>query len=252
MLTNNEFKIYCSLSQKKFRKQHSKFFVEGWKIVEEGINSDHLCEIIIASKSAFPNAQQLFIKAARQKIRTEIISDNDFLKLSDAKTPQGIAAVFHERDGGKLLLNAPIICLLENVSDPGNVGTIIRSCDWFGVNQIILSGNCAEPYNPKTLRASMGSIFRVAVKVSDNYLDEAAALRRSGYKIIVADINSASIYETKLPPKSVIVFSSESHGPSKEIINAADIICSIPKLGNAESLNVGAAASIILAEFTKK
>ncbi len=186
------------------------------------------------------------------QIQYLILNNQEFKKLSDTKTPQGIAAVFH-----KLKLNQDenylenfIVCL-DNISDPGNVGTIIRNCDWFGVKEILLSEGCADISNPKTIRASMGSAFHV--KFFENRILQSTLqkLKSKGYKILCSDLEGENIFNFKSSLKQVVIFSNEANGPSKEVKEFTDAKITIPKFGKAESLNVASASAIILSVLKK-
>lgn len=247
MITRNELKYYSSLSQKKFRESELKFLVEGLKNVEEGLNSHFNCEIILSTFEFAEQHKSLLSKAKQKKIRIEIIRSQDFTRISETKSPQGIAAIFNyaklnfypEKTESKILV------FLDNISDPGNLGTIIRTCDWFGINEILISKNSVDYLNPKAVRASMGSIFHVDVfeNIESNVLIK---LQNQGFDVICSDLDGKDLFEFKFPNKYVIVLSSESSGPSEEIRNLADEVITIPKFGQAESLNVAIACGIIL------
>jgi TrmH family RNA methyltransferase len=145
-----------------------------------------------------------------------------------------------------------LIVALDNISDPGNAGTIIRNCDWFGIKELILGENCVELYNPKVLRASMGSVFHLEISETQNLIDTLKKLKEKGYSIICTDMKGENVFKYYLGEKSIIIFSNEAAGPSQEILNLADKKITIPQIGNAESLNVASASAVILAEFTKR
>lgn len=247
MITRNELKYYSSLSQKKFRESELKFLVEGLKNVEEGLNSHFNCEIILATFEFAEQHKSILNKAKQRKIRIEIIRTQDFTRISETKSPQGIAAVFNY---AKLNFypektESNILVFLDNISDPGNLGTIIRTCDWFGINEILISKNSVDYLNPKAIRASMGSIFHVDI-FENIELDLLVKLQNNGFSLICSDLDGKNLFELKFPDKFVIVLSSESTGPSEDIRNLADEIVTIPKFGQAESLNVAIACGIIL------
>ena len=253
MISKNDLNYYSSLLTKKYRKAENKFIVEGKKSVLEGINSSYKCEIIfVTNKFSGENSDTINqITASKNRINT--LKEKEFQKLSDTKTPQGIAAVFlkPKLDSAQLFsINDKIIVILDNISDPGNLGTIIRNCDWFGIKNILLSENIVDYTNPKVIRASMGSVFHVNVfeYVSSGSLSQ---LKEKGYEILCADTEGENIFNYRSERKKILVLSSEAHGPSKEIESLSDKKICIPKLGNAESLNVASASAVLLALLTK-
>jgi TrmH family RNA methyltransferase len=252
MLTKNKLKYYASLKQKKFRDKENKFIVEGKKTVFEGIHSNHKCDIIFVN-SRFNEENRNDISFLSEKgYKIELLKNPDFIRISDAITPQGIAAVFNKPANTKKnieLITSKIVVCLENISDPGNLGTMIRNCDWFGIKEVFLLNNCADIYNPKTIRASMGSIFhsKIFEDISEKDLE---TLKKRGYKILCADLTGKNIFDYKPPDNYVIIFSNEASGPSEKIISLSDERITIPKIGNAESLNVASASAVILAKFT--
>lgn len=252
MISKNQLKYFANLNQKKFRLIEQKFLVEGHKLILEAIHSKFKCEVILTTNS-FSEANPSFFKSKiLSGLPIELISHNDLERISDTQTPQGIIGVFEfPKHKFQNITKEKFIVALESISDPGNMGTIIRNSDWFGVNFIIATNDCAEVYNPKVIRASAGSVFHVCVLEYENFYDELNLFKKSDYKIIVTDLNGENIYNFIRPEKSIVVFSSEAHGPSQELINLADNLITIPKKGKAESLNVATASAIILSELTK-
>ena len=253
MLSGNELKYFSSLRIKKFRDRENKFIIEGKKIVEEALQSNYKCEIVVVTKQ-FSENEMSFIKSIPKNLRVETVSGSDFRKLKDTVSPQGIAAIFNKAPFDKKNIEKAkdgILICLENISDPGNLGTIIRNCDWFGFRNILLTENCADLYNPKTIRASMGSLFHLSF-VGELSFTDIENLKKNGYQIICSDLEGDDIYTFKISKKSILVFSNEAGGPSKEILNLSDKKVTIPSYGKAESLNVASASAIILSEIRKK
>ena len=253
MISKSELKYYSSLLTKKNRKSENKFIIEGKKSVLEGINSSYECEIIfVTNKFSEENIETLNeISASKNRIVT--LKQKEFEKISDTKTPQGIAAVFNKPTNifeKVYSFNDKLIIMLDNISDPGNLGTIIRNCDWFGIKNILLSENIVDYTNPKVIRSSMGSVFHV------NLFEEIDAetllkLKRQGYEIFCADLEGENIFTYQRNKKTILILSSESHGPSKEFLEISDKKICIPRIGNAESLNVASASAVLLAILTK-
>ena len=253
MISSKQLKYFSSLLTKKYRLKEKKFIVEGERSIHEGVKSNFECEAILISNEYLERKKDFLdsLEIPSEKIYT--LKSNDFKKISDTKSPQGIIAVFLKkcfemRD----LLNdeANLIVMLENISDPGNLGTIIRNCDWFGITNIIQSRDSVEYTNPKVLRSTMGSIFHTKIFHINDYTD-LKKLKSKGFEILCADIEGNNVFNYENDKKKVIVFSSEAHGPSKVILKYADDKITIPKIGKAESLNVASASAVILAELTK-
>jgi TrmH family RNA methyltransferase len=249
MTSKGELKYYISLLQKKFRYEEKKFIVEGKKLIEEALASGFECEIVFASHQ-FAEGNPAYCAKLPQRVKKfEPLNNHEFLKLCDTETPQGIAAVFHQKETKpKIKKDEGIIAALENIADPGNLGTIMRNCDWFGVKTIILSGECAETYNPKVVRSSMGSLFHLNIHRVENFCKSLSMLKETGYEILCADLNGENVFEFSFPQNSVIVMANESQGPSADVVGMSRLI-TIPKYGHAESLNVANASAVILGTY---
>ncbi|MGQ9644457.1 MAG: TrmH family RNA methyltransferase, partial [Ignavibacterium sp.] len=200
MITRNELKYYSSLSQKKFRESESKFIVEGIKNVNEGLNSHFDCEIVLTTFEFAELNKKFLSEIKKKKIRIEVLRSQDFARISETKSPQGIAAVFRY---AKLKFypeksESNVLVYLDNISDPGNLGTIIRTCDWFGINEILISKFSVDYLNPKAIRASMGSIFHLYIfeEVEPALLE---GLKLNNYKIICSDLDGKNIFEYNFP-----------------------------------------------------
>lgn len=251
-LSKNEVKYYSSLLQKKFRKTENKFIAEGKKLAAEAFNSSYRIEKIISTHQFFESESDFFSSLKKSNIEIAEIGNKDFEKLSDTVNPQGICAVIviPEKEP-EINPNADVIAALENINDPGNLGTVIRTCDWFGIKQILLSEECADIYNSKVLRSSAGSVFHTKIRRAKEFIHELNYLKNNGFNILCSDITGEDIYAFPKNQKSVLVFSNEANGPSKVLLDASDFKITIPKIGNAESLNVASAAAVIISEFTK-
>ena len=253
MISKKQLQYYSSLLIKKYRKTENKFLVEGKKSVLEGINSSYKCEVVfVTNKFSVENIETVNeITALKNTIIT--LTQKEFEKISDTKTPQGISAVFIKPEPNLsrlFLINDQLIVILDNISDPGNLGTIIRNCDWFGIRNILLSENIVDYTNPKVIRSSMGSIFHLNIFEEIN-TESLLKLRANGFEILCADLEGENIFNYRSEKKKVLILSSESQGPSEEIQTISDKKICIPKIGNAESLNVASASAILLAELTK-
>jgi TrmH family RNA methyltransferase len=253
MISKNELKYFSSLLIKKFRQQEEKFIVEGLKTVEEGLNSSYKCEAVFVTPAfmdSFPDVIAILNKKSDRVLELKSV---DFQKISDTKSPQGIAAAFNKNYPKKNLndLKDKLVVLIDNISDPGNLGTIIRTCDWFGLYNILITDQSVEYLNPKVIRATMGSLFHLNI-YDEIYENDLANLKSNGYQIVCADIKGKNIFSYKANKKTLITFSNESIGPSEMIKSLADDFITIPGKGRAESLNVSSAASIVISRLTNE
>ena len=253
MISKNKLQYYSSLLNKKHRREENKFIVEGKKSVLEGVNSNYECEIIFVTNNFSEENKDTITEIVKKKKKSETLKLKEFQKLSDTKTPQGIAAVFikPKLEYSKTnLANEKIIVMLDNISDPGNLGTTIRNCDWFGIKNILLSENIVDYTNPKVIRSSMGSVFHVNIYENINS-DNLNNLKKNGFEILCADTEGENIFTFRSTNKKILILSSEAHGPTKEIEKISDKKICIPSIGNAESLNVASASAVLLAQLTK-
>lgn len=251
-MTKNDLKYYSSLLVKKYRREEQKILVEGKKLITEAILSNYECELLFAVKESFEEDKDFSTFIQKKKIKIDFLKEPELSKLSDTNSNQGLIAVFRTKNVvDKSFADQNIIVALENVSDPGNMGTIIRNCDWFGIKKIILSADCAEVYNPKVIRASAGSVFHIGIEESKSFYDELENLKKSGYKIVCADLHGEDVYTFDLRDNVIVVFANEGSGPTPHMKQLTDIFVTIPKRGEAESLNVASASAVILSEFNK-
>ena len=252
MITRNELKYYISLLQKKFRLKENKFLVEGKKTVLEGLRSNFKCEILFITPRFYEENKEYFnqIKSFNSKI--EILKSADFKRITDTLSPEGIAAVFIclPKQPDIISIKDPLIVYLEDITDPGNLGTIIRNCDWFGIKNLFLSNTTTEVFNPKVVRASMGSVFHINI-FEDILLEDIALLKKSGYEFVCSDLTGENVYKFKKNERTILFLANETHGPSNELLLLSDRRLVIPGKGKAESLNVASASAIILSELTK-
>jgi RNA methyltransferase, TrmH family len=252
-LSNSRETRIRKLLQKKYRQEFGAFLLEGSRIVEDALANDGMVDSIIIAESRIHQFDDIIKLAASTDTALYRSPDKTVELLSSTVNEQGILAVANIPSSGSAQLyletGEPIVVLHE-VSDPGNLGTIIRTCDWFGFERLVLSTDSADPYNPKCVRASMGSILRVQVSVMDSYEAFFKDVRARSYSILATVAEGKNdIYATPIPAKSVILFGSEAHGLPSRILNSADLLLSIPSFGKAESLNLASAHAIILSMY---
>ncbi|WP_459212846.1 TrmH family RNA methyltransferase [Aquimarina rhabdastrellae] len=243
MVSKNQKKLIKSLAQKKYRKQHRLFVAEGIKVIQELIDAK------LKLKSLYCSNGVEFKNVARDQ---QIIVEETALKqISFLTTPQKALAIF-EIPIGEESLNDGLIVALDDIRDPGNLGTIIRLCDWFGVKELICSKTTVDCYNPKVIQATMGSISRVAIRYVDlpNYIAEQA----TSLPVFGTFMKGENLYKTTLPEKGIIIMGNEANGISNEIECLVNKRLTIPRFGpiqETESLNVAMATSILLSEFKR-
>ncbi len=252
------------LTQKKYRREQAKFIVEGLRAVEEALRSDWRVEMLLVGDPILSKGDAApAMKSARQKkCPVYEVSESEMGRLSDTVTSQGIIAVVSIKDqpGEMERLTFPpkgIIVCLDGIADPGNAGTMLRTCDWFGVDAVLIGRNSVDLYSPKVVRGAMGSIFHLQILPDVDLLESIRSAKKDGFKVYVtlapAGIapagapSVAPLFPVKpIPEKIILIFGNEAHGVSKELMNEADAHLSIPKFGNAESLNVAIACGVIL------
>jgi len=244
-LTKNEIKFLKALQTKKQREDSKLFVVEGEKMVSE------LFEQTKFDIKTIYYTEDYDINLIPNSIETQQISNKDLDRITGFKKANKILAVVkqHENSTPNYSENN-LILVLEDVNDPGNLGTIIRTADWFGITQIIASKKTVELYNPKVIQSSMGAVYRMNYSVNDLNL-EINKLKQNKYKIAGAIIHGENIYNSTLPTKTALLMGSESHGISNELLKDIDLKISIPNFGKTESLNVAMATGILLSEYKR-
>ena len=239
MVAKSELKLIRSLQQKKYRNQHQLFFVEGKKTVQELLNSDIEPYAIFCTDLSFFNFSDSYLKK---------ITNTELQQISMLKNPNGVLGVFHIPEPKSIDVQDWVVAL-DDVRDPGNMGTIIRLCDWFGVQNLVCSQNTVDCYNSKVLQATMGSISRVNIV----YMGLEDFLSSVAVPIYGSFMDGDNVYETRLPEKSVLVMGNEGKGISEEVKKICGYTISIPRYGasTTESLNVATAAAILLNEVRR-
>jgi TrmH family RNA methyltransferase len=233
-ITKHALKLIKSLGQKKYRQQEQLFIVEGIKGIQEFLDSEF-------------ELYQLFATEAVFDTETTLISTKDLQRISALKTPNTGLAIF-KIPKTKSITDASLVLALDDVRDPGNLGTIIRLCDWFGIEQLVCSLETVDCYNPKVVQATMGSLTRVHI----NYTDLEDYLEHSKLKKFGTFMDGNSIYSEVLPQEGIIIMGNEANGISPKIERLVEKKIGIPRFGNlkaTESLNVATAAAIVLSAF---
>lgn len=240
MLSKQQIKLINSLKIKKFRTQHKLFIAEGIKVVEEFLQSKYQpFKIYCTSNYTNPFSMD----------HLEIISENELKGISEFSNPNQILGVF-KIPNEKKVKTTGFTLVLDEIKDPGNLGTIIRLCDWFGVDQLICSKNTVDCYNPKVVQASMGSLIRISIV----YIDILSFLKNESRLVYGALLHGDNVYQSKLDKNAVLILGNEANGISKEVQNVITNQITIPQFGEikkTESLNVATATAILLSEFNR-
>ena len=261
ILSKSMLQYLRSLSQRKIRERDGVFLVEGWHSLEEVSGVMKKIQILVHTREAGENPRFASILNSAKRICNEEYetSAKEFSLVADTMTSQGVAAVVKKFCAGsddeleKLLKGGnDFVVALDQVGDPGNLGAIIRTSDWFGVDAILLSQNSVDLYNPKVVRSTMGSLFHLPIlEFPDgpgSFADALSKLRTGGFRLYGAQVSGTSDIRTiTWPKKSVLIIGNEARGISLEISRILDEHVAIPKFGKAESLNAGIAAGVFLA-----
>ncbi|MFQ3173595.1 MAG: TrmH family RNA methyltransferase [Flavobacterium sp.] len=240
MVSKNQIKLISSLQQKKYRIAHQLFFAEGVKVIQELLESNFELQHLYTTQNDFDDV--LFSKKT-------LVHETDLKKISALTTPNSCLAVFKMPVENEIK-ESGLVLVLDSVRDPGNLGTILRLCDWFGVGQLLCSKETVDIYNPKVVQATMGSIARVNV----NYVDLNAFVSETQLPVFGTFMDGLNIYKTTLPREGIIIMGNEANGISEELEKVIKNRLSIPRFGDVqktESLNVATAAAIILSEFKR-
>lgn len=260
MLTKKEIKFIKSLYLKKNRDAEKYFIIEGRRSVEEALkqnkNSKHNKNIeIVIITHEFADKNSSFLNQLNElKIHCEIIPSKEMDQISDVETSQGVIAKIKYFDYNiDELIKSNIlksnIVILDSISDPGNMGAIIRTASWFGITGIISINNCVSIYNTKLLRSTMGNVFHIPIIEIGDVKAIFDKLKQNNYTVFAADLEGQSYKEIVYPDKKVIIFGNEAHGISSNIKNYIDKKITILKTGQGESLNVSVSAGIVIAHI---
>ena len=247
MISKSELTFLKSLRLTKNRKSEKKFLIEGENIVSEALKMDFIIVKVFFTKK-FNNQNDKMINLLKNKYTSVEVSQKQMKTISTTKSPSGIAALCNlPKHDINTKLNSPWL-YLDQVSDPGNLGTLLRSACWFGINQIALSKKSVDPYNPKVVRSGMGAHFYLSIQIETDvdFFD------KDNFIILGGDINGNESFDLKKLKKNwVLVLGNEAHGISDNIKEKIDEKISIKKLGAGDSLNVSTSGSILMYLLTK-
>ncbi len=252
----NQLIVDCAkLQDKKYRQKTKSFFIEGKKLFCEALQENMQISYAIFSERAYPEFQEKDFP-----FPTFVATEEVFSKISTEKSPEGVFCVlkdidfFHKRyiiySSDSFKGRKFCIC---GVRDPGNLGTMIRTANALGVEELILSSDCADIYHPKTVRAAMGAIFRQKITICENFPASVSVLRQNGYRVYAATLQDTSVTLDRLSigQNTCFVVGNEGHGLDKEVIDICDGSVIIPMQEGTESLNAAMAAGILMWESVR-
>ncbi len=244
MLSKNQTKRITLLKQKKYRLKEGLFVVEGIKGVGEFLNSDFELNVLITSNEQFYEKQ-----TSKSGDKVVVVTQNELQKVSTLVTAPEVLAVF-KIPKKQALIRKGLTLVLDDLQDPGNLGTIIRLCDWFGVHQVVCSTQTVDCYNPKVVQATMGSLARVSII----YVDLSKYLSQEHRPVLGTFLEGESVYEIVKIKEAVLIMGNEANGITETLVPFINHKITIPQLGNStttESLNVATATAICLSEFLR-
>jgi TrmH family RNA methyltransferase len=255
MVSKSRLKSILSLKLKKYRDEQNLFLIEGYRLCQEALLSDFSVEtLLICDDLLSPQKLKEIVQLARYKqIEVIEIQPSEVKRLADTVNSQGIFCIVQQqRLDLEAILNKEnkIIVIIDEGQDPGNMGTIIRTCDWFGVDAVLLSEGTVELYNPKVIRSTMGSIFHLPIVEDVDLKVVLPRLKQPGFHIFAADANGDHQYNQVdyLMPIALVI-GNENRGIKNDLFNYVDKTIKIPSYGKAESLNMATAAAIIISRI---
>ena len=251
---NELIKHIRKLKDKKYRDESNEYVVEGVKLVEEAVKENaKIKQIIVCEDTTRTYEIPTHIMLEIAKYECISVSDKIFNIITQVTNPQGIMAIIEKNaQNAKIDYTQDIIVVLDDVQDPGNLGTILRTVDSIGLNQIIVSKGTADAFNSKVVRSTMGAIFRIKIIEVENLAQAIKEMRKHHFKLMVTSLQTKnSIYYIDFN-KKIIVIGNEANGVSKEIQDMADEKAKIPMLGRTESLNASVAAGVVMYEYVRQ
>lgn len=244
---NEIVKHIRKLRDKKYRDESGEFIIEGVKIIEEAVSENAKIKMVVVCEDGLksePIKKEVLYKIAKEKVI--YVNDKVFKLLTDVTTPQGILAVVEKPNKNEIDFSKELFLILDNIQDPGNMGTILRTADSVALTQIVVPKGNADCFNPKVVRSTMGAIFRINVIEVDDLVKTIKEFKKHKIQVLATDLSTNySIYDVNYH-RSAIVIGNEGNGVSKEILDLADKRIKIPMLGKTESLNASVATGIVL------
>lgn len=248
MLTKAKVKLIKSLESKRDRQESGLFLAEGDKVVTDLLGSEFEVEEVFCTSAWHAEHEELVHLTV-----VEIVRDDEMRKVSLLATPTPVTALVRlpSRSASELIATGGLILSLDRIQDPGNVGTIIRTAEWFGFDAVICGEGCADPFSPKVVQSAMGSLFRLPV--ASGPLPD--VLKGNRMEVMATTLEGEDIFKTSLPSEAVVIIGNESQGISEELLRLASRRLTIPpvnSLKNPAGLNAAVAAALVMAEFGRR
>lgn len=251
---NELVKHIKKLKEKKYRDLNQEYVIEGIKLIKEAIEENaEIKQIIVCDNCLNTEVIPKDVMYEIAKYECIYVTEKVFISISDVRTPQGILALV-QRKGAETQIDytQDVIVVLDDIQDPGNLGTILRTVDSVGLNQIIVSKGTADCYNPKVIRSTMGAIFRVNIVESEDLERTLKEIQDNNFKVVVTSLQTKkSLYDIEFNKKAIVI-GNEANGVEKKIQNMADEKIKIPMLGKTESLNASVATGVVLYEYVRQ
>ncbi len=252
MLSKNQIKDITALHHKKYRREESLFIAEGEKVVEDLLKSGWRVIAVYGTQEFFQRLSGNILIPKNTEIL--LVTDEELKKISTQSSPQNVLAVAEmPSDVKEIDFGKGLKLVLDNISDPGNLGTLIRIADWFGIDEIICSENTVDCFNPKVVQSAMGSLFRINFFYRDLVEVFRINISEKSLPVYGTVLNGKNIYEEKLSKDGFILVGNESYGISEELFPLITRELTIPSFGGSrvDSLNVAVATGIVCAEFRR-
>ena len=259
-LSRQQVKQIARLKQKKYRIQEGKLLIEGARFVIEALQSNWHLDMVIHTHNFREHglAKQIDALARQKSVACFAANAADFNKITDTSSTQGVIAIVQQKSYtasavDELIMQRRFLLLaVEALTDPGNLGTLIRTAAWFGIDAVVTGPDCVAWHNPKSLRSSMGAIFHLPVHEVADFQSFLSRSHAEGAQICCADQQGDQEYDrTEYNPRRILLIGNETDGVSAASLQRADLCVTIPRFGSGESLNAAVAAAIIMAEFSK-
>ena len=251
---NELIKRIKKLKDKKYRDENNEYIIEGVKLIEEAVQEKaKIKKVIICDDTTRTYEIPTNVMLEIAKYECVYVTDKIFSSITQVTNPQGVMAIIEKNtENQEIDYSEDIIVALDNVQDPGNLGTILRTVDSIGLKQIIVTKDTVDAFNSKVVRSTMGAIFRIKIIETADLAQSIKEMRKHHFKLMVTSLQTDnSIYDIEFN-KKIIVIGNESNGVSKEIQDMADEKAKIPMLGKTESLNASVAAGVVMYEYVRQ